>query len=453
MSRAVVPTAVLALLAGLALQPAVAWAQQRPSEARRCRLELRRVLREGLRVETAPGVVNHFLGGDVWIKCRGQDVNMYADSVAIFGDHVAQFIGRVRYRDSVTAIDADFGQYNKVSLDEYFDAQGNVVHRDVPSGSTITGPRVIYYRPLPGVRPEGEVTADQRPTVKYVLTDSAGKPTEPYVILGDRVRLTGGDALHAWGNATVDRSDLTARADTIWIDSGERSAGQLYGRASLRRPGADSFDLTGRSIDLRLRNRELTGLRARDSARLVGREVTLEADSIEIALAAREVEWTRAWGTAVRPHALSTDYEVRGDSLVFESPGKRLRSLRAYGRGWVGLAADSAGGERDWIAGDQVDVRFAEPDSGEADRNAVEEILALVNARTYYRMRPERPGDRASVNYTRADRIRITMKVTGDSSAVDAVQADGNVDGVHLQPGVVVRADTARIRPPEGARP
>jgi hypothetical protein len=254
----------------------------------------------------------------------------------------------------------------------------------------------------------------------------------------------------------VDRSDLVARSDTMWLDSGERSAGQLLGGAVLRGLGADSFDLSGRSIDLKLRNRQLAGLKARDSAHLVGQDVTLDADSIQIQMADRQVEWTRAWGKAVRPHASSVDYEVRGDSLVFESPGQTLKSLRVYGDGWVGLAADSIGGERDWIAGGRVDVAFADPDSAGARRNAVQEIEAQREARTYYRMLPERAGERASINYTRANRIRITMRVRGDSTQVEAVHAEGNVDGIQLQPGTA-RADSSRARPavvpPPGGRP
>jgi hypothetical protein len=128
-----------------------------------------------------------------------------------------------------------------------------------------------------------------------------------------------------------------------------------------------------------------------------------------------------------------------------------------YGDGWVGLAADTTGGERDWISGGQVDVAFADPDSAGARRNAVQEIRAKTAARTYYRMQPERPGDRVSINYTRADRIRITMRVRGDSTAVDAVHADGSVDGVQLQPATA-QADSTRARrptvvPPPGGRP
>jgi hypothetical protein len=438
-------------------------AAQRAKQAdQRCRLQLVRARRQGTRVETAPGVVNYFIGGDVHMRCIGEKVEMFADSVAVFGEHVAQFIGHVRYRDSVTAMDSDFGQDNKVSNDEYFDAQGNVKHRDLRAGSSIDGPRIIYYRPREGVRPDGEVTADQRPTVKYVLEDSAGRSPEPYVIVGDRVKLRGSELIESWGRVTVDRSDLQARGDTLWIDSGSRSAGRISGgrdsSATLRGVGRDSFDLAGRVIDLKLRDKELVGLLARRSARLVGKDVTLEADSIRLDLADGEAERTTAWGASQRPRAVSADYEVTGDSLVVESPERRLRSLRTYGGGWMGLRADSADGQRDWIAGQAVMVTFVDRDSAGTTTSAVKEIRAERQARVYYRIAPEVATGRASINYTRADTILVTMRVTADSTKVERVDARGNVDGVHLQPAVA-RADSAardttaaRPRPPERGR-
>jgi hypothetical protein len=445
-------TRALVALALLAAAPLLEAQQARRAE-RRCRLELVRVARQGVRVETAPGVVNLFAGGDVHVRCVGQRVNMYADSVAIFGESVAQFLGNVRYVDSVTTINADFGQYNRLPQDEYFDAQGRVVHRDLRSGSSIEGPRVLYYRALEGVRPDGEVQADQRPTVKYVLDTMPGE-REPYLVVGDRVRMAGRDVLNAWGRVTVDRSDLRARADTMWIDSGVLGKGQLQGRASIAGVGRDSFELVGRVIDLALADRRLSGLKSRGDARLVGQDVTLSADSIRLDLAAGNVERTAAWGATRRPHAVSAEYEVRGDSLLIESPGRRLRALRAWGDAWLGLRPDSAEGERDWVAGGRVEVSFVDRDSAGVARATVREVLAERQARTFYRMAPEQRGALASVNYTRADRILITMRVDTDSTAVERVLATGNVDGAHLQPAPPgTRPDTAAARRPPPAAP
>jgi hypothetical protein len=454
---AAVPATLLALLAAGAPAAGRLEGQARGQRPGRCQLSLERVDRKGTRVEVTPGVVNNFAGGNVHVKCLGARIDMYADSVAMFGNDIAQFIGNVRYRDSVTAVDANFGQYNKLPTDEYFDAQGNVTHRDLKTGSTIAGNHVVYYRPIRNRRPDGEVIADQRPTVRYVIQDSLGQPGEPYVIVGDRVRLAGSDVISASGRVTIDRSDLQARSDSMWIDSGERSAGQLVGGARLKGLGRDSFALEGGSIDLRLESKALAGLKARDSARLEGRDVNLVADSLQIDLAGRDVERVTAWGDTVRPVALAAEYEARGDSLVIETPARKLEALRAYGKGWIGLRADSTASERDWIGGDLVLVQFAERDSAGVKKTAVREVLAEREARSFYRVAPQRAGGIPSYNYTRADRIVVTMRITADSNAVERVTADGKVDGVHLQPAVAradsVRRDTTGTRPvPEGPR-
>ncbi|MGE0553794.1 MAG: hypothetical protein AB7R55_10240 [Gemmatimonadales bacterium] len=446
-ARLLVLSVLLAATAG-----GTAIAQKKKSDdEQRCRLELVRVERRGVRVETAPGVVNMFAGGDVHVKCRDQDVNMFADSVAIFGENVAQFIGKVRYRDSTTAMDADFGQYNKVGRDEYFDAQGRVVHTDLATKSTIKGPRIIYYRPIEGIRDEAEVFADRRPTVEYFIEDSTTRNPEPYVIVGDRVKMNGGEALYVAGRVTVDRSDLKAGSDSLWLDTGEANAGQLLGNANLKGGDRDTFDLTGKTIDLSLEGKQVDGMLARENARLVGKDLSLDADSIQLAMTEGKVDVTRAWGGKTRPHAVTEEYEAKGDSLVIESPDQRLSSLRSYGDAWVGLKTDSASGERDWISGGVVEVDFAERDSLGVKTTAVKEVRAERSAHTYYRMAAETPGGRASVNYTRADRIRVVMLVDALKNEVERVFAEGNVDGVHLQPGVLradsTRADSAARRP------
>jgi len=444
------------LLFGVAsLAPGGAEAQTKAGADRRCRLELVRVTRQGVRIETAPGVVNMFAGGDVHVKCRNQQVDMYSDSVAIFGDNVAQFLGNVRYRDSVTSLDADFGQYNKVGRDEYFDAQGQVVHTDLETKSTIRGQRVIYYRPIEGVREKAEVYADQRPRVEYMVEDSTLRQPEPYVIIGDRVKMNGGESIRVGGRVTVDRSDLAARSDSLWLDTGEKGAGQLIGGANLRSGARDSFLLSGHTIDLTLAEKQVSGMLARADAKLEGKELSLRADSIGLGLAGGKLEVARAWGDSTRPHAATSDYEARGDSLVIETPDQKLTALRTYGDGWVGLRADSADGERDWISGGVVEVDFAERDSAGVKTTAVKEVRARDAAKTFYRMPSETKGGRASVNYTRADKIRVVMLVTAAANDVERVFAEGNVDGVHLQPGAL-RADSTRadttVRRPNASR-
>src|SRR5437867_3626897 len=68
------PVRLIALLALLLTTPAAA-------QDRRCVFQLDNVDRQLVRVETGVGTVNYFAGGNVRMRCRGQDITMTSDSV------------------------------------------------------------------------------------------------------------------------------------------------------------------------------------------------------------------------------------------------------------------------------------------------------------------------------------------------------------------------------------
>ncbi|MHB1328819.1 MAG: hypothetical protein ACYC2K_11515 [Gemmatimonadales bacterium] len=418
---------------------------RRAQPSDRCRLQIVNVDREGVRTTPMAGTENYFAGGNVHARCAGRNIHMYADSVASYGGSVVQFISlgsKVRYRDSTTALDADFGTYFQNG--ERFEAQNNVTHRDLESGSTITGQRIDYLRPVRGLRTEMEVIAYNRPTVSYLVKDSAGQVLPPYTIIGNTVRTRANEVIYAQGNVTIDREDLKGAADSLWLDTGRRQAGQLVGRASLRSDRRVGFTLSGRVIDIGLAQRELRLLKARDSAKLISKDITLAGDSVGVELINRQPERILAWGKTVRPSLVSSDYLVRGDSLRVEMPNQRLTSLRAFGGGWVGFSGDtaSAGSRRDWISGDTVAVAFLSLGAGASEQTKIREVEAIQNARSYYQLAPERGQTKGSINYTRAKRILVTMRITPDSNTVQQVDAVGEVDGIHLQPALTRARDT-----------
>jgi hypothetical protein len=255
---------------------------------------------------------------------------------------------------------------------------------------------------------------------------------------------------------TIQRSDLKGRSDSLWIDAGRLERGQLLTNAEIHGVGADTFDLVGKDIDLTLRKRELTGLKARVKAKATSRDVVLDADSIQVDLVARQVETIRAWGKAIRPKAVSGEYLVLGDSLVIDMPGRQLSSVKAYGGGWAGFRTDSATTRRDWISGETVIAQFTPRDSAGVRKNAIKQLQADQKARSFYEMAPEKPATKGTINYTRADHITVRMRVTADSNTVERVEARGNVDGVHLQPGAPrpdsAATDTIRFGPDSARR-
>jgi hypothetical protein len=425
-------------------RPAV---QERAAASQRCQFVIDNVDRQGVRIEVSPGVVNYFAGGNVRLRCANIAVRIASDSVASYQGNVVQFVGRVRYRDTTVEMTADFGTYFRDA--EKWEARGHVVLRNLREGTVLRGPMLDYFRAASPLRDTSEMYADQRPTITLPMRDSTGRAADPYVVVGDRLRTRGDDQIWSGGRVTIDRSDLRGRGDSLYLDQGPTGNGALIGRAAINRVAADSFRLTGQRIDLTLERGELSYVTARDSAELVGQSLTLHGDAIGLDVNNREVEQTIAWGRTVRPVALADAYEVRGDSLAFDTPNRKLREVRAFRGGWVGSKADSAG-DRDWVAGDSVTASFLIRDSTPAARPTLEKLDARGQARALYRF-VQSGQQKPSISYTKADRIVVTMKVVGDSTTVDNVFARGNVEGVHLQPGFArpdsLRADTLRVRP------
>ncbi len=412
---------------------------------RRCQIEVENVDRQGVQVTVTETVSNYFAGGNVRVKCRGQNVRIWADSIASYGGAVVQFIGNFRYEEPDTKVTSEFGTYYRD--DERWEARNNVTYLDRRDGSMLKGPMVNYYRKIQGRRNFEEAFAEQRPTLTIASEDSLGRPGEPYHVIADRVRTRGQDLMWGAGTVMIDRSDLHGRADSLELDTGKAGAGALIGHASIQRAAQDSFALAGKRIDLTLVKKELTGITGRDSATLRSRDLDLTADAIRLQLEKNKVTQTLAWGTASRPVALADDYQVRADSLAVDTPQEALKELRAFRSAWVGFRPDSAQGERDWLSGQTIVAQF-EPQPGRGkQKSALRRIEAKDSARSFYRIASTTtPKGPPSINYSRADRILLTMQ-PGDSLKVQRVDMRGHVDGVQaeFQPA---KADSTRPKKP-----
>jgi hypothetical protein len=446
----------VALVVALAASASDAAAQ----ESTRCIFRLREVGDSGVQQVTPTGT-NYYAGGGVLITCEGTSVSIRSDSVAAYAGRVVQFIGNVKYRDSTATLDADNGTYYKEG--ERWEARGNVRTTNSRTGSTLTGPSVDYLRAVKGVRDSAEMYAIGRPTINYVSKDSAGTPQEPYVIVGDRVRQRGEGKLWAGGKVTIDRSDFTARGDSLRLETGAQGSGSLVnGKPTMRGLGKDTFDLAGERIDFALTDKEIRAVQALGSGHAITADLDLVADTIEIDLVDQKAEYTRAWGRALRPLAVSKEYEVRADSLAVDMPGQVLTQFRAFGTAWIGTEMDSVANERDWIAGDTVRADFATRDSSGTTVSRLEQLEAWSAARTYYRATedekdrkkaaeqgkaPKQPG----LNYARADRIVVHMREREDG--VERVDLFGNVDGIQLEAAPPTAAKTTATAPGAAAPP
>jgi hypothetical protein len=413
------------------------------AQSDRCIFQIDNVDRQGSVNETSTGT-NYFAGGNVRLSCRGQPVTMQSDSVAAYGGNVVHFIGNVKYRDSTITMDADRGTYIKSG--ERWEARGHVVTRNLRNGSTLTGPALDYYRVVKGVRDTLVMYSTGRPRIQYATEAAAGAKTEPYIIVADRVRMKGHDRLWAGGKVTIDRSDFAARADSLRLDTGRGSDGTLVGgKPEMRGLGRDSFNLTGRRLDLTLDQRELTYVTAGGDGHAVSKEWDLVADTIGLDLNNRKLEQTIAWGDSIRPYAVSPSYAMRADSLALDTPGQRLKEVRGFGSAWLGGSIDSVSRQRDWMKGETVVASFVQRDSAGTSRSALNRIVARKGAQSYHVDPNTRFPDRPSINYAKGDVIVMTMK-QGVRTSVDRVDIRGQVDGIQLEAAQVAPPDSGAAR-------
>ncbi len=451
MRRALPVLAALVALGGRlpAQQPAPAVGNDR------CRLQIENVDRQG---NTVPGPVGtwYYAGGNVRLRCRDQDVRMRSDSLAYFSGGAglpatAEFLGKVVYRDSTMEVRADRATYFQAG--ERWEARGHVTTRNLKNGSTLAGPSLDYLREAKGTRDTAEMYAVGRPTIRYVTKDDAGKPQEPYVIVGDRVRMRGEDDVWAGGTVTIDRSDFAARGDSLRLFTGKAGYGALVGgKPVLRGLGKDSFDLAGARIDFTLEDREIRSVLAKGEGHAVQKDLDLVADTILLDAVQKKLERVRAWGTGVRPYAVGPSYALRGDSVDIRTPAQRLDEVRAYRTAWLGTGKDTTTGERDWLAGDTVTAHFVERDSAGTKVSRLVLVEASGAARAYYRSQGEKKDGPPALTYARADHVVVRFHDT-EQGGVRRVELAGAVDGIQLEPGAKVAADrpaVPRPAPPPG---
>ena len=420
----------------------------------RCVFQIDNVDRQGSVNETTRGT-NYFAGGNVRLSCRGQQLTMQSDSVAAYGGDVVRFIGNVKYRDSTLTMDADRGTYYKKG--EKWEARGRVVTKNLRNGSTLTGPAMDYFRVVKGVRDTMEMYSTGRPRIQYATATPGARPSEPYIIVADRVRLKGSDRLWGGGKVTIDRSDFAAKADSLRLDTGKGDGTLVGGNPVMRGLGRDSFNLSGRRLDLTLDQRELTYVTAKGNGHAVSKEWDLVADTIGLDLNNRKLDQTLAWGDSIRPYANSPAYAMRADSLALDTPGQQLKEVRGFGAAWLGGTIDSASKQRDWIRGDTVVATFVQRDSAGTLRPALNRIVAKKSAQSYHVEANARFPARPSINYARGDVIIMTMSKT-PRGGVDRVDIRGQVDGIQLEAvepparpdSAAARTDTIPPRPRAG---
>jgi hypothetical protein len=272
------------------------------------------------------------------------------------------------------------------------------------------------------------------------------------------------------GRVTIDRSDLSARADSAIIALTD-SLGVLVGAPVVNAldtaaAGADSitYRLTGQRIRFEMTaGRQIRRVVSMGDADARGPDWTLVADTLDLALDSQRIQRAQAWGTQVRPRAVSDQSTITADSLDIQMPRQVMDVVKAYGTAQATSRADTTRTEDDWLAGDSLRAQFARTDSGGAARSEIRRVVAFGTtaspARSYYHVENDRDrsGPRG-ISYSRGQRIRIAMQ----ARKVRTVDIVGQVDGVYLEPlppgadsaaADSVPTDTTTIRRPAAPRP
>lgn len=417
------PSASIAALFGLrllvALFVAAPLAAQGPAT---CTVQLDSVGGQGRQSEVAPGVVHWFGGGGVWASCHGRPTRMRADSGAYYSERErVDFVGHVHFQDSTVTLDSQRASY--FTRDERLEAYGDVHLANLETGSQLDGSTLTYWRVAPGIRDTAEMLAGNRPTVRY---RARGDTAEPYLIVGQQVRLKGDDRTWAGGNVTIERSDFRSQSDSAELDLGA-GRGAFVGHAQVQGRGANAYSLEGRRVAFRMTDRKLSWVEAQGLGDATSSDWRLRADTIAFDVVQEQIERGTAWGDSLRPDTRSVRYTMKADSVALDTPGQRLKELRGFGKAVATAARDTLDAQPDWVAGDSLVARF---DTTAAGAQTLTDLEARGSARAYYRVFDADGATLAGINYSRGKRLQAAF----DDKGVHRVKVLEGGDGVYLEP-------------------
>src|SRR6185503_4919674 len=145
--------------------------------------------------------------------------------------------------------------------------------------------------------------------------------------------------------------------------------------------GDAKYQLIGRDILYRMKDRQLTWVQSRGGAEATSEEWRLIADTVEFDVADRRIQGGRAWTDTARARAISATYTILADSLAIDAPKQKLTELRAFRRGYATSMQDSLQKEADWMAGDTLVARF---DTTALGQRILSRLTAKTNAKAYY---------------------------------------------------------------------
>jgi lipopolysaccharide export system protein LptA len=420
-------------------------AQAAPAPSGRCALDLS-FDRPGTAIKLPSGQRNIYVGGNVVARCPAQRLVLKSDSLEYYGDEGrAFFIGNVDYSEPRLNLRSDFLTY--FQREERLLATINVDAK-LPSGSNLKGPSLEAWREIPKVRQQ-HATAIGRPTINIVEKDSLGREQPPVTVTGNTVWMMGDSTVASQGEVVVIRPELTASGDTLYQD-GSTGLLRLMRKPRVLGTRGRPFTLVGETIDVLSKERKLDRVLAKSKAEAVSRDVTLKSDTIDLRIAADELQRAMAWGTS-RANAVSASQAMVADSVDVVMPNQRLQEMHAVGGAVTEGKPDSVRfhtKELDRLTGDTIVAHFDTAASQVRDTTSkpkIQRVVSTGNATSLQHLPPRDTTLRVpAIVYVVGSQITINF----DSGAVQRVQVkDENLAaGLYLEP-----EDTTRPTPPASA--
>ncbi|MDQ2766945.1 MAG: hypothetical protein M3Y30_07290 [Gemmatimonadota bacterium] len=391
------------------------------------------------------GEYNNFVGGGVTGHCPVQQITLIADSAEWFGDlHMWHLVGHVHYTEPRITMDSDVATY--FLTDEHLLSEGNV-HALLPSGTTLVGPRVEYYRAAPKIRPAAHMIAPGRPTINVIEKDSTGKPTEPTVVVANTVVMDGDSLVYASKDVVITRTDVIATGDTATMNNQSQFA-RLMRSPKIVSRGKKQFTLYGDVIDLFGKQHALERVLSKGKAKSVSDSATMTADTIDFRMDAGLLQRAYAWGKS-RAHAVNPQYDVLADSIDLRMPGQRTREIRALRKAYAQSIPDTAKlhtKEKDWMRGDTITAHFdsAQAPGDTSSQPQMRQLISRGSAQSFYQLAAKDSGVVGpAINYVKGRDISIAFA----NRVVQTVDIIDQAQGLYLEPQVPGRADTLKGRP------
>lgn len=397
-------------------------------------------------VKLPSGQYNSFVGGGVVARCPAQNLVLKSDSLESYGDEGRFFfIGHVDYSEPRVNLRSDFLTY--FQREERLLATINV-DATLPSGSNLKGPSLELWREIPKVRQQ-HGTAIGRPTINIIQKDSLGRPQPPVTVTGNTVWMMGDSTVASQGEVVVVRPELTASGDSLYLEGGTGLL-RLMRKPRLLGTKGRPFTLVGETIDVMSKERKLDRVLAKSKAEAVSRDVTLKSDTIDLRIAADELQRAMAWGKS-RANAVSASQSMVADSVDVLMPNQRLQEMHAIGGAVTEGKPDSVKfhtKERDRLTGDTIVAHFDTAASQVRDTTAkpkIKQVVSTGNATSIQHLPPRDTTLRVpAIVYVVGSQITVNF----DTGAVQRVKVkDENLAaGLYLEP-----EDTTRRKRPAGA--